>query len=164
MQSILNSVRKQITTKFQKKQMTVTVTPEGQMVSLDLSYILPNVIAMSFPGNGLATAYRNDGDQVVAFLDEHHASRFFYSGDSCLPFLPGFMFPDHFLIFNLAEEQYDSEKFHYRVRLFPFPDHHSPPLELLFRVVTAMDKFLEKNNKNVVVVHCLVCGRCVHDL
>ncbi|KAJ4462047.1 putative Phosphatidylinositol-3 [Paratrimastix pyriformis] len=136
MQGIFNSVRKQIT-KLQKKQHTeITSVVDGETKVLDLSYILPNLIAMSFPDSGIGTIYRNNQDDVVAFFEQKHR--------------------DHFLIFNLAEEQYDDEKFKHRVRCFPFPDHHSPPLELIFRIVTAMTSYLDANKENVIAVHCLV--------
>lgn len=35
---------------------------------LDLTYICDRVIAMSFPADGYEKAYRNDVDEVAAFL------------------------------------------------------------------------------------------------
>jgi hypothetical protein len=38
---------------------------------------------------------------------------------------------------------------------FGFPDHHSPPLEQLFRIVASMHEFLKQDPCNVAVVHCI---------
>ena len=37
-----------------------------------------------------------------------------------------------------------------------FPDHHPPPLALMFRIVHDMDAWLQADPDNVIVVHCLV--------
>lgn len=42
---------------------------------LDLTYITDRIIAMSFPADGYEKAYRNDVDEVAAFLQvrlAHH--------------------------------------------------------------------------------------------
>jgi hypothetical protein len=42
------------------------------------------------------------------------------------------------------------------VKYMGWPDHHNPPLELLLKVVHAMDEWLEGHSTNVAVVHCKV--------
>jgi hypothetical protein len=37
-----------------------------------------------------------------------------------------------------------------------FPDHHNPPLELLFEIILQLGDFLEEDHKNVAVIHCKV--------
>jgi protein-tyrosine phosphatase len=62
---------------------------------------------------------------------------------------------------------YDYDKFDNQVREeqidnllqildFGFPDHHSPPLEMLFKIVLSMHSYLQQNEHNVAVVHCVV--------
>lgn len=55
---------------------------------------------------------------------------------------------------NLSERRYDYGKFDNRVFDFGFPDHHSPPLELLFRIISSIHEFLSESESNVAVVHC----------
>ena len=41
---------------------------------LDLSYILPNVIAMGFPSQGFESFYRNSLQDTRSFLEAKHAN------------------------------------------------------------------------------------------
>jgi hypothetical protein len=52
---------------------------------------------MSFPAEGIETAYRNDINDVSTMLRSRH--------------------PNHFMIYNLSERNYDSKKFDQRVRI-----------------------------------------------
>ena len=56
-------------------------------INLDLSYITPNIIAMSYPSSGLESMYRNPIErvgysrlkhisQVAAFLNERHGNNY----------------------------------------------------------------------------------------
>lgn len=90
---------------------------------------------MAFPAEGVERAYRNDIDEVVKLLEQEHG--------------------EHYLIFNLSQRPYDYAKFKNRVVDWcGFPDHHNPPLALLFRTLKALFEFLVADNKNVVVIHC----------
>lgn len=40
--------------------------------NLDLTYIGKRIIAMSFPGSGISSLFRNDIDDVARFLKERH--------------------------------------------------------------------------------------------
>jgi len=94
---------------------------------LDITYITPRVIAMSYPGSGiLEKAYRNPIDQVVKFLDEHHGKKYW--------------------IFNCSERQYDKNPFSGKVTDFNWKDHHAPTLPLLFIMVEAMYDFLKSKD------------------
>eukprot|EP01102_Stenamoeba_stenopodia_P005954 TRINITY_DN1665_c0_g7_i1.p1 TRINITY_DN1665_c0_g7~~TRINITY_DN1665_c0_g7_i1.p1 ORF type:complete len:612 (-),score=145.06 TRINITY_DN1665_c0_g7_i1:134-1969(-) len=103
--------------------------------NLDLAYILPNIIAMAFPGEGLKSMWRNHIDEVALMLQKYH--------------------PNHFRIWNLSEIAYDYSKFNNQVIDFGFPDHHNPPLDLLFKIIYSMDEWLRKHEDNVAVVHCV---------
>ncbi|RNF18733.1 putative tyrosine phosphatase, partial [Trypanosoma conorhini] len=105
---------------------------------LDLTYITSRVIAMGFPAWGAEKYYRNPIDQVEGFLEGKHGG--------------------HYRIYNLCSErpEYDSPKrFQGKYRRFPFEDHHVPcPISLVLDFVRDATSFLEKDAKNVVVVHC----------
>eukprot|EP01087_Luapelamoeba_hula_P022946 TRINITY_DN8358_c0_g1_i2.p1 TRINITY_DN8358_c0_g1~~TRINITY_DN8358_c0_g1_i2.p1 ORF type:complete len:793 (-),score=157.75 TRINITY_DN8358_c0_g1_i2:88-2466(-) len=103
---------------------------------LDLTYITDKIIAMAFPAENLMEqAYRNDIDDVSAYLQRRHG--------------------DHFYVFNLsAEKHYDPYWFNKHVANMGWPDHHSPTLSHLFKVCEAMDEWLKKHPENVAVVHC----------
>ena len=90
---------------------------------------------MSYPADGVESAYRNRSDDVASMLNTYH--------------------PTHYLIFNLSERQYDAAKFSNSVEHVPFPDHHAPPLPLLLLTCHKIDLWLNKDPENVVVIHCL---------
>jgi len=102
---------------------------------LDLTYITPRLIAMSFPGEGMKGLVRNDIDDVAAFFNAHH--------------------PGHYRIWNLAEQTYDYSKFDDHVVEYSFPDHQTAPLDLLVRIVESIDQWLAQDTTNVAAVHCL---------
>ena len=102
--------------------------------NLDLTYITPRLIAMSFPGEGFEKLFRNSGDSVARYLNEQH--------------------PGCYRSFNLSGDRYNYEKFGNSVVDFPWPDHHAPPLDLLFHACALMSEWLLSDIRNVAVVHC----------
>ncbi|KAF2074525.1 hypothetical protein CYY_004152 [Polysphondylium violaceum] len=126
--SIVKAVRKTISadkTRF-----------ENETYDLDLTYICERVIAMSFPADGVESAYRNSIYDVSQMLNENHK--------------------DHYLVFNLSERKYEYGLFNDKVYDWcGFPDHNAPPLGLLFKIVKTIHKWLEADPLNVVIVHCL---------
>lgn len=102
--------------------------------NLDLTYITPRLIAMSFPGEGLEKLFRNSGDSVARYLNEQH--------------------PGSYRSFNLSGYRYNYDKFANSVVDFPWPDHHAPPLDLLFKACAQMSDWLLRSPSNVAVVHC----------
>ena len=90
---------------------------------------------MGFPASGLESAWRNHIDDVAKFLKTQH--------------------PDKFMIWNLSEKEYDYSKFDNQLQDFGFPDHHSPPMDMLFKIVLSMDNWLRASKENVAVVHCM---------
>ncbi|KAL0488869.1 phosphatidylinositol-trisphosphate 3-phosphatase [Acrasis kona] len=99
---------------------------------LDLAYITNRIIAMGFPGDGIEGMYRNNGAEVARFLKEKHDG--------------------HYMIWNLSEKHYSHEKFDNQVLEFGFPDHHNPPLDLLFQICKSMDSWLKADQQNVAIV------------
>ncbi|TNV81716.1 hypothetical protein FGO68_gene11784 [Halteria grandinella] len=108
-----------------------------QTYNLDVTYITQRVLAMSFPASGLETMYRNSMGEVVNFLKTKHQS--------------------NFLVFNMSGRSYDTQKFEAvgsTVLHFPWEDHHSPAIHILFQACQKMHEYLQQEDKNVVVVHC----------
>ena len=105
---------------------------------LDLVYITENLVSMAFPfdpkkpGN---TEGGNDINTVARFLKQRHGS--------------------HFMIWNVSEEPYDYSLFGDQVLEYKFPGHPAPPLGLLFKICTSVESWLDADEKNVAVVHCL---------
>ena len=54
-----------------------------------------------------------------------------------------------------SEKFYDPAKFQGRVALFPFDDDNAPPFELITPFCEDMDEWLNKDDKNIAIVHCL---------
>lgn len=73
--------------------------------------------------------------QVSRFLDERH--------------------PGTYRLFNLSERKYDYARFHGRVVELGWPDHHAPPLGVLWQLLSIMHKWLAADPAHVAVVHCM---------
>lgn len=104
--------------------------------NLDLSYITPRVIAMSFPASGMESMYRNKIEDVAKFLKQRHGN-------------------DYYVI-NVSSRKYDYSKFGDRVIDIVWPNHH--PCEFLgfCRIILETCRILLSCGPDmVVVVHCL---------
>lgn len=81
--------------------------------NLDLTYITPRIIAMSFPaGKFIQKIYRNNIEDVGSFMAKHH--------------------PDAYHVYNCSGIEYDATAFDNRMTTYDWEDHHSPSLVLLF--------------------------------
>ena len=86
---------------------------------LDLSYVLPNVIAMGFPCEGREELFRNPMSHVVRFFDTYHKKEFH--------------------VINLCSERfYLPNRFGGKFDRFPFDDHNPCPLALLYDICENM--------------------------
>ncbi|XP_063676189.1 tensin-1-like isoform X3 [Bolinopsis microptera] len=101
---------------------------------LDLSYITPRIIAMSYPAQGLEAAYRNKLKDVAELLESKHK--------------------DKYLIINVSDRSYDTSFFKNQVVEFGWPDHHAPSMNLLICIVKTMDSWLREDPDHVIVCHC----------
>ena len=102
---------------------------------LDMSYILPNVIAMGFPSQGAESLYRNSMQDVKNFFNKKY----------------GFTYK----IYNLCTERgYKSEEFPHCSQEFRFDDHNPPPFDMMFAFCKDVDMFLTANKDNVCAIHC----------
>ena len=68
--------------------------------------------------------WRNSIGTVASFLREYHSNSF--------------------CVWNLTDRSYDYSKFDGKVQSLGFPDHHPPPLDLLFRIVHTLHEWLNK--------------------
>ena len=90
---------------------------------------------MGVPGVGIESSFRNPEDEVARFFQQRHKG--------------------HFMIYNLAcEKSYDYAKFDDQVIAIGWPDHHAPPLHVLFQLCQSLHSWLGADPKNVAAVHC----------
>jgi len=108
---------------------------KNEEFDLDLCYITNRLIAMGYPGSSVEKAWRNSRDDVARFLTTYHK--------------------DHYMIFNVSEKPYDSSFFENKVVFLGWPDHHGPTLALLTQCVQMIDSWLNEDQRNVAVVHCM---------
>lgn len=107
---------------------------EGEF-DLDLTYITPRIVAMSFPASEFyQKLYRNSIESVSKFLEEKHEANYF--------------------VYNMSGNKYDESPFNGQVLTADWEDHHSPTIQLLFQVCEHMHKFLKKKTENTAIVHC----------
>ena len=107
----------------------------NESYDLDLAYITDRIIAMGFPSTGFSSSYRNPQSDVFEFLEEFH--------------------PNHYKILNLSEESYHSSLFNGNVEHLPFPDHHSPPFDLLLIILKIIHDWLILDPQNIIAIHCI---------
>lgn len=106
---------------------------------LDLTYVLPNIIAMGFPSEGLEATYRNPMPSVQRFFNKRH--------------------PDNYKLYNLCEERwYEKAKFDGRVSHYGFQDHNPCNFSLLLPIMQDIHAHLYPDGKldpnRVAAIHC----------
>ena len=106
---------------------------------LDLVYMTENIIGMAFP-NDPAKLVNTEGPSN----NIHDVSRFLLRRHE-----------GHFMVWNVSEETYNTSLLADQVLEYKFPGHPAPPLGLLFKICTAVESWLDADEQNVAVVHCL---------
>ena len=102
---------------------------------LDLTFITDKIVAMSFPASTWGEKiYRNNINEVAKFFNTKY--------------------PHEYLICNMSNRQVDTAKFNNKVISYPWEDHHSPSLTVLFQSCNELFKFMNANRKNIVVINC----------
>ena len=104
---------------------------------LDLTYILPRVIALGLPASGmLEPLYRNPLSDVRRFFDTYH--------------------PKRYTLVNLCDERdYADDEFpDARILRFPHRDHHPPALCAILAFCKQLQAIMEGDPEHVVAVHC----------
>lgn len=105
---------------------------------LDFVYVTQNVAAMPFPADcrkSKCPRGMNDILDVSSYLETHHKG--------------------HYLVLNISEESYDYSLFDNQVLEYHFPGHPAPPLGVLFKICVAIENWLDADERNIVVIHCL---------
>lgn len=102
---------------------------------LDFNYITSRLAVMSYPAEGLESAYRNHVEDVRCMLDARHRG--------------------HYAIYNVSGRAYSSAKFECKVTERGWLSRKAPPLHTLFSLCRNMLGFLSQDARNVCVVHCL---------
>nr|XP_043606538.1 phosphatidylinositol 3,4,5-trisphosphate 3-phosphatase and protein-tyrosine-phosphatase PTEN1 [Erigeron canadensis] len=103
---------------------------------LDMSYVTPCILAMSFPAERMKAIYRNPMWQVKDVLEMRHSG--------------------HYKVYNLCiEEDYDPSHFDGRVERYPFDDNHVPSLPMVKEFCENVHSWLSSDPKNIAVIHCM---------
>ncbi|BFY99570.1 hypothetical protein BsWGS_02610 [Bradybaena similaris] len=112
-----------------------TVTSTINKTDLDISYITSRLIVMSYPAEGVESAFKNSIDEVRNFLESKHRG--------C------------YAVYNLSQRAYRVAKFENRVSECGWAPKKAPPLTNLYAICKNMHLWLRQKPKNVCVVHCL---------
>ncbi|XP_059173806.1 cyclin-G-associated kinase-like [Physella acuta] len=112
-----------------------TVTNTINKTDLDISYITSRLIVMSYPAEGMESAFKNSIDDVRNYLESRHRGSY--------------------AVYNLSQRGYRVAKFENRVSECGWPPKKAPPLATLFAICKNMHLWLRQKPKNVCVVHCL---------
>jgi phosphatidylinositol-3,4,5-trisphosphate 3-phosphatase/dual-specificity protein phosphatase PTEN len=97
---------------IRKKVAGKRVRLKEEKYDLDLTYITPRIVAMSYPAEKLLQKiYRNDITTVSNYLKEKHQ--------------------DNYWVYNLSGIGYDTTPFNKKCSIHQWKDHHSPALVLL---------------------------------
>ena len=99
-------------------------------------------MVMSYPAEGLESAYRNHIEDVKAFLDSRG-------------------YP--FIVVNVSGRPYDSTKFGPHIKVLDggasWKDPKRPPsMKSLIGLCDVIFKWTNQNTRNMVVIHCTVCS------
>uniref|UniRef100_A0A1I8G9Q1 Auxilin n=1 Tax=Macrostomum lignano TaxID=282301 RepID=A0A1I8G9Q1_9PLAT len=102
---------------------------------LDLHYLTSRLAVMSYPAEGLESAYRNHYEDVRAFLDFRH--------------------PRAYAVYNLSTRRYPQSRFEGRVSEVGWEAGTAPPLASLFAILRNMQLWLRQGPHTICVLHCL---------
>jgi phosphatidylinositol-3,4,5-trisphosphate 3-phosphatase/dual-specificity protein phosphatase PTEN len=92
---------------------------------------------MGYPAEKVLQAFiRNPIEKVSNYLKEKHL--------------------ESFKIYNLCEEkdEYDLTHFDNNVEKYPMEDHNPPNFIEIEKFCTSVEEWLNKNEKNVAIIHC----------
>ncbi|GFR85921.1 cyclin-G-associated kinase-like, partial [Elysia marginata] len=112
-----------------------TVSNSMARTDLDISYVTSRLIVMSYPAEGMESAFKNSIDEVRAYLEAKHRGSY--------------------AVYNLSQRSYRVQKFENRVSECGWVAKKAPPLTNLYAICKNMHLWLRQKPRNVCVVHCL---------
>ncbi|GFN87115.1 cyclin-g-associated kinase-like, partial [Plakobranchus ocellatus] len=112
-----------------------TVSNSMARTDLDISYITSRLLVMSYPAEGVESAFKNSIDEVRLYLESKHRGSY--------------------AVYNLSQRSYRVQKFENRVSECGWAAKKAPPLTNLYAICKNMHLWLRQKPKNVCVVHCL---------
>ena len=136
--SFLKASAGSLLSRLKDKTSAVVATVQSSMASKDLDFhcITSRVAAMSFPAEGLESAYRNHMEDVRGMMEVQHSG--------------------HYAVYNVSERLYPASKFPSgQLVAAGWPAGTTPGLAATLELARAMLDFLSRDLRNVVVVHCL---------
>jgi hypothetical protein len=119
------------------KQSQEAVNESKKYNGVDLTSITPRIFIMGFPcmSDSKARMYSsNDAATMSSYLNKHHK--------------------EHYMIWNLADETYDYSLFNQNVITSNISTFPMSSLSLMFKLCSAISKWLEADKENVAIVHC----------
>jgi len=124
--------------KLKDTSKAVVASVQQSMAGRDLDFhcITSRVAAMSFPAEGLESAYRNHIDDVRGMMESQHAG--------------------HYTVYNVSERTYSDTKYPTgKLVQAGWPVGTVPTLDSVLDLCSSMLDFLSRDARNVVVIHCL---------
>ncbi|BGP27258.1 phosphatidylinositol-3,4,5-trisphosphate 3-phosphatase [Rhodotorula toruloides] len=119
---------------------------------LDLCRLTDRIIIMGYPATGTASLYRNKRSDVIRFL-QPYAPR--YRIFNLCPLYENSYEASAFVTGGASNEEEAEEKvLGGPVERYPWPDHHPPPLSMVPVMAIGARRWYEKDERNVVVIHC----------
>ncbi|OWF38973.1 cyclin-G-associated kinase-like [Mizuhopecten yessoensis] len=112
-----------------------TVSATMNKSDLDISAITTRVLVMSFPAEGVESAFKNHIDDMRSYLE--------------------YKYRNGYAVYNLSQRTYKVAKFENRVSECGWAARKAPTLASLFAICKNMHLWLRQNPKNVCVLHCL---------
>jgi len=116
----------------------VVASVQQSMAGRDLDFhcITSRLGAMSFPAEGLESAYRNHIEDVRGMMESQHCG--------------------HYTVYNVSERMYSDTKYPTGKLVHAgWPAGAVPSLDAVLDLCSTMLDFLSRDVRNVVVIHCL---------
>jgi len=116
----------------------VVASVQQSMAGRDLDFhcITSRLAAMSFPAEGIESAYRNHIEDVKGMMETQHTG--------------------HYTVYNVSERTYPANKYPTgKLVQTGWPVGAVPALDVTLDICSNMLDFLSRDVRNVVVIHCL---------
>ena len=119
---------------IRKKLMLKTNRYKDKEYDLDLTYITPRIIAMSYPAKGFEQIYKNPRSKVSKFFLEKHSNSY--------------------QIINLSNRNYSKKQFNNKITNIKWEDHHPCIFQIFIKAINEACLHLLKKEQEIIAVHC----------